>query len=78
MNNNFFSITETKVVNTVMVFRLRRQRTPLKGTKPISGNYWKAIQEYWKPYKSIDTKYYQFYSSKNGMEDVHYISDDLY
>lgn len=77
--NNFFSITEIKAANTAMVFRLRRQRNNLlKGTKPISGNYQKAIQEYWKPYKSIDTKYHQLYSSKNGMEDVRYIPDDLY
>lgn len=77
--NNFFSITETKAANTVMVFRLRRQRNNLlKGTKPISGNYRKAIQEYWKPYKSIDTKYHWLYSSKNGVEDVRYIPDDLY
>lgn len=77
--NNFFSITETKVANTAMVFRLRRQRNNLlKGTKPISGNYQKAIQEYWKPYRPIDTKYHQLYTSKNGLEDVRYIPDDLY
>ena len=35
--NNFFSITETKVVNTVIVFRLRRERTPPKGDKANFG-----------------------------------------
>ena len=77
--NNFFSITETKAANIAMVIRLRMQRNNLlKGTKPISDNYKKAIQEYWKYYKSIDTKYHQLYSSKNGLEDVRYIPDDLY
>ena len=77
--NNFFSITETKAANTAMVIRLRRQRNNLlKGIKPISDNYKKAIREYWKNYKSIDTKYHQLYSSKNGLEDVRYIPDDLY
>ena len=62
-----------------MVFKVRRQRNNLqKGTKLILGNYWKAVQEYWKPYKNISVKYHQLYSSKNGLEDVHYIPDDLY
>lgn len=62
-----------------MAFRLRRQRNNLlKGIKPISGNYRKEIKKYWKPYKSIETKYHQLYLSKNGMEDARYISDDMY
>lgn len=77
--NNIFTITETKAANTAMIFRLRGQRNKLlKNTHSISREYKKSIQEYWKRYKSISVKYHQLYSSRNGLQDVRYIPDDLY
>lgn len=79
MFNNFFAMTEVTAANTAMKIRLRRQRNQLlKNTTPISLEYKMKIEKFWKPFTSIDVKYHQLYSSRNKIEDVRYIPDDLY
>lgn len=77
--NNFFSIAEVGAASTAMKTRLHRQlnRFIKEGKDQIRPEY-KKIEEYWKPYTTVNTKYHQWYSSRNGIEDVRYIPDDIY
>ena len=78
--NNFFSIAEVGAANTAMKIRLHRQLNGFikEGKDQIRPEYKKKIEEYWKPYTKVNTKYHQWYSSRNGIEDVRYIPDDIY
>ena len=77
--NGGFGALETSAANTAMKIRLKRQLGQfMEPTDVISPEYKKEIDTYWKPYHKVDTRYFAWYSSRNGICDPRYIPDDLY
>lgn len=77
--NDGFGALETNAVNTAMRIRMRRQLGQfMKETDTITPEYKKQIEEYWKPFHKVNTRYHAWYSSRNSIFDPRYIPDNLY
>lgn len=78
----YFSIFEKPEVftaNMIATFQAWRELNEnIDGQYRLSKAQKKKIQEFWKPYKNISSKWAQYYSAKNGQFDPRYIPNDLY
>lgn len=74
-----FENTELYFTNLISnIIELKNRNKYLDRSFKLSKEQVKEIQEFWKPYKRISTKWCKFYCSKNGNFSPMYIPNTLY
>lgn len=77
--NKIFETPELLVANIISNIQERVKLAKyLDKSHKLTKQQKKEIQNYWKPYRRISTKWCQYYSAKNGKFDVRYIPNTLF